>query len=175
MTGDNGLKTAKIIVMGVSGSGKSLVGSRLAKALALPFFDADDFHSPANVEKMSNGIPLSDADRAGWLDDLADLIKRERGLVLACSALKKDYRDRLRAASPELMFSYLKGDLDTIWARHAQREDHYFTGRSMLESQFEQLEAPTAAEAIEIDIAQPPEAVLADCLRAVRNKLLLNT
>ncbi len=164
MTGDNGLNTTCIIVMGVSGSGKSLVGSRLAEALALPFFDADDFHSQANIEKMSSGIPLSDADRADWLNDLAALIQRQPGLVLACSALKIDYRNRLRHAAPDMTFVYLKGDIDTIWSRHSQREDHYFSGRRMLESQFVQLEAPSEEEALIIDIAQSPEAVLDDCL-----------
>lgn len=168
MTGDNGLNTTRIIVMGVSGSGKSLVGSRLARALALPFFDADDFHSPANIEKMSNGIPLSDADRADWLNDLAALIQRQPGLVLACSALKKSYRERLREATPNLAFIYLKGDIDTIWSRHSQREDHYFTGRSMLESQFAQLEPPTESEALVIDITQPVEVVIEDCLNELQ-------
>lgn len=164
MIGDNGLNTPCIIVMGVSGSGKSLVGSRLAEALALPFFDADDFHSQANIEKMSSGIPLSDADRADWLNDLAALIQRQSGLVLACSALKIDYRDRLRRAASDMTFVYLKGDINTIWSRHSQREDHYFSGRRMLESQFVQLEAPSAAEALIIDIAQSAEAVIDDCL-----------
>lgn len=164
MTLDNGLHTANIIVMGVSGSGKSLVGARIARALDMPFVDADDFHSPANIEKMSNGIPLSDADRTGWLNDLAMLIQRQPGMVLACSALKKDYRDRLRQGANDMTFIYLKGDIDTIWSRHSQREDHYFSGRRMLESQFAQLEAPSEAEALIIDISQSAEAVTKDCL-----------
>ncbi|WP_028671995.1 gluconokinase [Saccharospirillum impatiens] len=164
------MNTEKIIVMGVSGSGKSLVGARLARTLALPFFDADDFHSPANIEKMSNGVPLSDTDRADWLDDLAELIQAHPGLVLACSALKKGYRDRLRLASQNLMFLYLEGDIDMVWSRHSQREDHYFTGKSMLESQFAQLEAPTEFEAMAIDISQSVEVVLKDCLHAIKTR-----
>lgn len=160
----------KFIVMGVSGSGKSLVGEQLAAALAVPFFDADAFHSEANVRKMASGEPLNDNDRQGWLDDLAALIQGETGLVLACSALKRAYRDRLRAADPQLHFLYLKGDFDTIWSRHARREDHYFNGQAMLESQFSQLEEPDTHEATLIDIGGSPEAVLAQCLAAVQSQ-----
>ncbi|WP_198650495.1 gluconokinase [Saccharospirillum mangrovi] len=156
-----------IVVMGVSGCGKSLIGQRLANELALPFFDADDFHSPANVAKMAGGVPLTDADRADWLDALASLLKTGAPLVLACSALRKRYRDRLRLADPNLVFVHLDGDIDTIWARLSQRRDHYFTGRDMLESQFAQLERPGADEAIRIDIDRPADAVLAACLAAI--------
>ncbi len=157
----------KLIVMGVSGSGKSLVGRELAHALEIPFFDADAFHSEANVRKMANGEPLNDHDRAGWLADLATLIRHEDGLVLACSALKRRYRDRLRRDNPQLRFLYLKGDFETIWSRHARREDHYFNGQAMLESQFRQLEEPDITEAIRIDIGGSPESVVAQCLAAV--------
>jgi len=155
-----------IVVMGVSGSGKSLIGAQLADRLNLPFYDADDFHSPANVRKMASGIPLSDADREGWLTDLADLIERHDGLVLACSALRRTYRDRLRRARPDLTFLYLDGDIDTIWERLDQRQDHYFNGRAMLESQFAQLEPPSDDEAIRIDIRESAEQVLNQCLKA---------
>lgn len=150
--------------MGVSGCGKSLVGQRLATALALPFFDADDFHSAANVRKMAGGIPLTDADRQQWLDHLAGMIAGRDGLVLACSALKRRYRERLRRADPDLVFLHLDGDFDTIWARLSAREDHYFSGRAMLESQFEQLEPPGPDEAHTIDIALPAERVVEQCL-----------
>lgn len=156
--------------MGVSGSGKSLVGARLAETLGMPFYDADDFHSPANVQKMAGGVPLSDADRQGWLDDLAALIEREPRLVLACSALKRSYRERLRAAAPGLCFVYLRGDIDLIWSRHARREDHYFNGRDMLESQFEQLEVPGPDEAIAVGIDQTADDVLAECLARLRRQ-----
>lgn len=153
--------------MGVSGSGKSSIGSRLAERLGFPFFDADDFHSPENVRKMANGIPLSDEDRHGWLEDLASLLRGHPSIVLACSALRKAYRDRLRQARSEVTFLYLEGDIDTIWQRHAKREDHYFNGRAMLQSQFEQLEVPSPTEAIHIDIRQQPGQVLVDCLKAL--------
>lgn len=156
-----------LVVMGVSGCGKSLIGRRLADELSLPFYDADDFHSPANVAKMAGGVPLTDADRADWLDALADLIRTESPLVLACSALRRRYRDRLRDADPNLLFVHLDGDIDTIWARLSQRRDHYFAGRDMLQSQFEQLERPDADEAIRIAIDRPADAVLAACLVAL--------
>lgn len=158
----------KILIMGVSGSGKTLVGRQLGEALGVPFLDADIFHSDTNIRKMANGIPLSDADRHGWLVDLAALIQRESGLVLACSALKRAYREQLRAADPNLTLLYLQGDFDTIWSRHAQRQDHYFNGRAMLESQFLQLEEPGPDEAVTIDIGKSPEAVLKACLAALR-------
>ncbi|MGP4844837.1 gluconokinase [Marinobacter sp. 1Y8] len=161
------MRHPKIVVMGVSGSGKSLVGERLSEELGVPFFDADAYHSPDNVEKMASGIPLTDDDRRGWLDDLAALIRNEKGLVLACSALKRIYRDRLRTGDSALTFVYLDGDFKTIWSRHTQRQDHYFNGRSMLESQFELLEAPTTEEAVVIDIAASPEDVLSRCLAAL--------
>lgn len=162
------MQVSKIVVMGVSGSGKSLVGERLAGTLGIPFFDADDFHSAANVAKMARGTPLDDADRAGWLDDLAALIHREPALVLGCSALKRAYRERLRRGDPDLVFLYMEGDFETIRKRLANRAGHYFTGDSMLRSQFEQLEPPEPDEARAIDIRQGPEAVLEECLSALK-------
>lgn len=157
-----------IIVMGVSGCGKSLIGQQLGEALGLPFYDADDFHSPANVRKMAGGVPLTDADRADWLETLAALIRGESGLVLACSALRRRYRERLREADPEALFLHLDGDIETIWARLSQRRDHYFNGRAMLQSQFEQLERPAANEAVRIDIEPPAAQVLQACLDALK-------
>lgn len=157
--------------MGVSGCGKSLIGGRLAEELEVPFFDADDFHSPANVAKMASGRPLTDADRSGWLSDLAGLIRRQdSGLVLACSALKRNYRDRLRSGNAEVRFVYLRGDIDTIWSRHASRTDHYFNGRAMLESQFETLEEPepeSEPDVLVVDVREPPERIVDLCLRSL--------
>lgn len=161
------MTVSKIVVMGVSGSGKSLVGQRLGDLLGVPFFDADDYHSEANVQKMANGIPLTDEDRRDWLSDLAELIRNTPGLVLACSALKKTYREQLRTGDPKLKFLYLRGDFETIWSRHSQRQDHYFTGQDMLKSQFLSLEEPDANEAYIIDISATPEAVLKQCIEAL--------
>lgn len=160
----------KVIVMGVSGCGKSLAGTMLASELGGRFYDADDYHSPANVEKMAAGIPLTDEDRRGWLDDLAELIRREEGgLVLACSALKRCYRARLLDCNPEARFVYLKGDFATIWARHSRRTDHYFNGRAMLESQFQLLEEPAPDEnAIVVDVSGTPEQIIRQCLAGLR-------
>lgn len=159
----------KIVVMGVSGSGKSLIGEQLAAHLNIPFFDADDFHSPGNVQKMADGIPLSDADREGWLQELSALLQREEALVLACSALKERYRVQFRQAAPDLVFLYLEGDFATIWGRLARRQDHYFNGEDMLKSQFEQLEPPDTLEAYSISVNQSVNAVLAQCLEIVKN------
>ncbi|EWG99288.1 gluconokinase [Halomonas sp. BC04] len=161
------MRYPKIVVMGVSGSGKSLIGDRLARHLGIPFFDADDFHSEANVKKMASGRPLSDADRADWLTDLAELLEREPALVLGCSALKQRYRKRLREAAPELVFLYMDGDFETILSRFANREGHYFNGEKMLRNQFEQLEPPGFDEAIAIDIRMDEEGVLRQCLAAL--------
>ncbi|WP_370454951.1 gluconokinase [Hahella sp. KA22] len=157
----------KIIVMGVSGCGKSRIGAALAQRLDLPFFDADDFHCAANVEKMSRSEPLTDADRAQWLADLSALIQHEPSLVLACSALKSEYRALLRAGAPDLQYVYLQGDFDTILQRLSQRRDHYFKGPDMLLSQFATLEEPADGEAIVIDIRQSAEEVLTACLQAL--------
>lgn len=161
-------QTQCIVVMGVSGSGKTLIGQQIAEQLGFPFFDADDFHSPANVRKMAEGTPLSDDDRRDWLIDLAELLADQPRLVLACSALRRSYRDRLRQARPDLMLLYLAGDMETVWQRYASRRNHYFNGRTMLESQFQQLEEPDADEAVRIDIGSTPQAVIAACLDAVK-------
>lgn len=159
-------KVEKAIVMGVSGCGKTAVGQAVAQKLGLPFVDADSLHSPENVAKMAAGQPLTDADRAGWLTALADLITREERLVLACSALKRRYRDQLRAADPALTFLYLQGSFDTISARMRARHDHYFTGEAMLKSQFQQLEEPLDEQVLQISVEQDLDAVIAAALAA---------
>lgn len=156
--------TKRIIVLGVSGSGKSLIGKKIADKLGYHFFDADDFHSDANVEKMRQGIPLNDDDRQGWLITLNELLVNTPNAVLACSALKPAYRETLGRNLENVSLVYLKGDIDTIWQRHQKREGHYFNGRAMLESQFETLIEPTADEAIIVDIAQDAETVLQQAL-----------
>jgi len=130
------------IVMGVSGSGKSTVAEALAARLGAEFLDADAYHSPENVAKMSQGIPLTDADRAGWLAVLAQEL-RNRGtkpVVMACSALKEAYRQELRVSS-DVFFVYLKGSFEVIEARMKARPGHFMKA-GMLESQFRTLEEP---------------------------------
>lgn len=162
------MKTNKILVMGVSGSGKSLIGHRVATALGMPFFDGDDYHPEQNVKKMRQGIPLTDQDRQGWLQTLNGLFRQHTDLVVACSALKPEYRDILRSNTDGITIIYLKGDFDTIWSRHKKRTDHYFSGEKMLISQFDTLVEPTPEEAIYIDIAKEADDVVAQILSALQ-------
>ena len=137
--------------MGVSGSGKTTVGTELASRLGVPFHDADDFHLPESVEKMRSGTPLTDADRAPWLRRLAQLIDElEEGGVLACSALKKEYREVLNAASQTVRWVYPAGDKEEISARLAGRQGHYMNP-DLLDSQFETLEIPDNALHVRIN------------------------
>ncbi|MCL7931533.1 gluconokinase [Halomonas llamarensis] len=163
----NAPKHCKVVVMGVSGCGKSLIGAKLARYLGVPFYDADDFHSDSNVDKMAKGIPLNDEDRADWLADLAKLLSSETALVLGCSALKYRYRERLRRDEPNVVFIYLSGDFTMIRERLAGRENHYFKGDDMLKSQFAQLEPPSEAEAAIVSIDQSPATILEHCLHAL--------
>ncbi len=146
---------AAVIVMGVSGSGKSTVGRRIARRLGCEFADGDDYHSDANVDKMAAGVPLDDVDRQPWLERLhellADRLERGQCIVLACSALKQRYRDTLRAADPRVHFLYLSGNVDTISARMQARRQHYMKP-GMLESQFDALEEPTDRDAVVVDV-----------------------
>lgn len=144
-----------VVVMGVSGSGKTVVGAALAKELGWPFLDGDDFHPPANVAKMASGTPLVDADRWPWLHRLAAemgaILARGGNAVVACSALKQAYRDRLAApakAPGDVRFVYLKAGYEVIAARLAQRKHRYMPA-TLLASQFATLEAP--ADAIVVD------------------------
>jgi gluconokinase len=153
-----------IVVMGVSGSGKSTVGAALAQSLRWPFLDADDFHPRANVEKMARGTPLTDEDRWPWLDriadELANILAGGGHAVLACSALKASYRERLARAG-DVRFVHLAGDFDTIAARIAGRT-HRYMPPELLQSQFDTLEPPTRA--VEIDVRHPVDAQV----RAIR-------
>ncbi|MDP2803239.1 MAG: gluconokinase [Phreatobacter sp.] len=154
--------------MGVSGSGKSTVGLGLARALGWDFRDGDSFHPPANVAKMRSGAPLTDADRWPWLDAIsrhvAELEDGDGHVVIACSALKRAYRDRLRAAGARLRFIHLDGSFDLIDGRMRARRDH-FMPPSLLESQFATLEAPAPDEqAVTVPIADDPEAIVATIL-----------
>lgn len=156
-----------VIVMGVSGCGKSLIGSMLAQHLGGVFEDADDFHSEANKDKMRAGTPLVDEDRWPWYETLRARILEMRTqtpvYVLACSALKAVYRDRLRESDgPEdIAFIYLKGDREVIYARLSARKGHYMPA-SLLDSQFAILEE--TSDLIPVSLAQTPEVILAEVL-----------
>jgi gluconokinase len=140
-----------LVVMGVSGSGKTTVAELLAKQLGWPFMEGDRLHPPANVEKMRQGIPLTDADRAPWLDRIGEELKSWAAVgksgVLTCSALKRAYRDRIRAARPDVRFIYVKGSETLIASRVAARQHEYMPA-SLLRSQFGTLEEPTPDERV---------------------------
>ncbi len=145
--------------MGVSGSGKSTVGRALADALGVPFVDGDDLHPPANIAKMSSGEPLSDADRAPWLDAVgAWLAERPRGVV-ACSALKRAYRDVIREAAPGATFVHLVADRDVVASRMTERSrtSGHFMPPTLLASQYDDLEPLGPDEAgVAIDVGTMP-------------------
>ena len=153
------------VVMGVSGSGKSLIGGALARELGVAFVEGDEYHSPENVTRMASGTPLSDDDRAAWLRSLAAVIREadaaETGLVVACSALKRSYRDILRAETRRLRFVFLRGSRALITERLAGRRGH-FMPPSQLDNQFAILEEPSSDEhAWVCDISESPDDLVA--------------
>jgi gluconokinase len=157
--------TRRVVIMGVSGCGKSSVGAGLAARLGLNYRDGDDLHPPENVAKMRVGMPLTDADRWPWLDRVGQVLLAEAPVIVGCSALKRAYRDRIRtAAGGPVTFVHLAGSQEVIAARMALRQGHYMP-LSLLDSQFAALEPPAAAEAITVSIDQPLEAIVADILR----------
>ncbi|QEO10793.1 gluconokinase [Protaetiibacter larvae] len=151
--------------MGVSGSGKSTVGALLAEALGVPFVDGDALHPPENVAKMAAGIPLDDADRAPWLDAVGARLA-DPPVVIACSALRRAYRDRLRGFAPELALVYLRGDRKLLARRLKSRRGHFMPA-SLLDSQLATLERPADDErALVLEIGRTPaELVRAALLR----------
>ena len=158
-----------VVVMGVSGCGKSSVGQALARRLGARFLDADDFHPPANVAKMRSGVPLDDADRAPWLERLNAALREAcaagESVVLACSALKRRYRDALSAGLDGLRFVHLDGSFELIAQRLDQRRHRYMPA-SLLRSQFDALEPPH--DAIVLSIDRDVDALAADAERRLR-------
>jgi gluconokinase len=157
-----------IVLMGVAGSGKTTVGIKIAQELGWEFYDADQFHSEENIEKMARGVPLTDADRWPWLDRLNDLIRdsleNDRPAVLACSALKRVYRQRLLRDTRRAALVFLRGGFDLIYERLQDRQDHYMEA-GMLQSQFAALEEPEEALAVEIE--SRPEEIVDQILRSL--------
>ncbi len=162
--------TGLYVIMGVSGSGKSLIGPKLAAALHIDFVEGDDLHPPENVQRMAAGVPLTDDNRRGWLlriaDRLHDAQRARIGLVVSCSALKRIYRDLLRSSgSADVRFVYLAGSRELLAERLAKRRGHFMPA-SLLESQLATLEEPAPDEdAWVCDIRETPDAIVADLVR----------
>ena len=154
-------RSSILVIMGVSGSGKTTIGQLLSAELICSFIDGDDFHPPVNIKKMSSGEALTDEDRWPWLEILTDkiqeYIQQEQSMVLACSALKKSYREILCVERELVQFIYLKGNYATIVRRMQSRENHFMT-KSLLQSQFSTLEEPE--DAIVVDISPSPSEIL---------------
>ena len=155
-----------VVLMGVTGSGKTTVGRLLAGRLGFPFLDGDDFHPPQNVAKMRAGTPLEDSDRWPWLALLNARLRAEQNAVLACSALKAAYRDALAQGVADFRLVYLRGDIELIRARLTTRKHRYMPA-SLLESQFAALEPPV--NGIEVDVAQDP-GLCATAIAAALNR-----
>jgi gluconokinase len=157
-----------ILVMGVTGAGKTTVGQRLASHLGWPFLDADNFHPPENIAKMSHGIPLTDADRWPWLNnihaELLHLTSTGSNAVLACSALKQSYRDAL-SASVDLRIVYLRGTYEQM-RRHIEARHGHFAGEAILAGQFRDLEEP--ANALVLDVSHTPGQLVAEIASELR-------
>ena len=169
------MSVPRVVVMGVSGCGKSTVGRALAATLGVHYVEGDELHPPANVQRMAAGVALTDADRHGWLVDvgqqLANATAQERGVVVACSALKRSYRDLLRCAASDLRLVHLQGDEATLAQRLAARQGHYMPA-SLLQSQLQTLQPPEADEAaLVLDIQAPAEQLAAQAAFWLQNTL----
>lgn len=159
-----------VVVMGVSGTGKTTIGTLVAAALGVPYAEGDDFHPPENIAKMSAGTPLEDADRWPWLDRLGGWARSRAGLggVVAASALKRSYRDRLRAAAPDTVFLHLTGDRELIGRRMAARQGH-FMPPALLDSQFAALQPLEEDEAgVAVEVSGTPEEIARRAVAALR-------
>ncbi|WP_377371786.1 gluconokinase [Polaromonas jejuensis] len=166
--------SCKVVVMGVSGCGKSSVGQQLAQRLGVDFLEGDDLHPAQNVARMAAGVALTDADRQGWLETLAGRLAaagaQGHGIVVSCSALKRSYRDILRSGAPDLRLIHLHGDYDLLATRMAARADHYMP-TSLLDSQFATLEPPGPEEnALTLDVAQTPDSIVNTIVARLTNR-----
>lgn len=163
------MNAVHVVVMGVSGCGKSAVGERIAQSLGLPLVEGDEFHPASNIDKMRRGLPLEDEDRAGWLDLLAaELARHPAGAVLTCSALKRAYRDRLRAAIPALRFVHLQLTQHEALRRVQSRGGHFYPP-SLVASQFGALEDPAGEPGVlGVDAGLPLDAVAEQAVRWLR-------
>lgn len=164
-----------LVVMGVAGSGKSTVGALIAERLNLPFAEGDDFHNASNVAKMQQGKALSDEDRADWLISIRNWMssqaKQDVGVVITCSALRRDYRDTLREATGDVFFLHLLGSQEDVQRRMAARADH-FMPLSLLPSQFSALEPLENDEpGITVSVIPTPESIVAECLPSLKKLL----
>lgn len=160
------VNTGIYVVMGVSGSGKSLIGSRLARAIGIEFVEGDDFHPAENIDRMSSGVPLTDFHRAGWLGAIARRLRVAAdagvGVVVSCSALKRSYRDLLRAETNSVQFIFLRGSRDLIADRASRRDAEHFMRLSLLDSQFATLEEPSQDESVWVcEVSESPEKIVA--------------
>ncbi|GHJ38665.1 gluconokinase [Streptomyces sp. TS71-3] len=158
-----------VVVMGVSGTGKTTIGPRLAAALGVPYAEGDDFHPPANIAKMSAGTPLTDDDRWPWLDAIGTWAhgRAGQGGVVSSSALKRSYRDRLRSEAPDLVFVHLAGDRRLIEDRMAHREGHFMPA-ALLDSQFAALQPLQPDEpGVTVEVSGGPEEITARALSAL--------
>ena len=160
-----------ILVAGVSGSGKSTIGELVAKSLNWDFQDADSFHPSSNINKMRQGIALTDADRIPWLETLQiaiqEWLQEKKNVVLACSALKAKYREYLLVDTELVKLVYLQGSFDVILQRLSQRENHFMSGK-LLQSQFDALEEPV--DAIKVDISGSTAEIVAEILQQLRQR-----
>ncbi|AWE54037.1 gluconokinase [Streptomyces nigra] len=168
----HGTDPPSVVVMGVSGTGKSTVGRLLAVRLGVPFADADELHPPANIAKMASGVPLDDADRLPWLESVGRLLRTHQedgtGAVVTCSALRRRYRDVLRAACPGAFFLHLTGDPRLLAERIGRRSGHFMPA-GLLDSQLRTLEPLEPGEdGTSIDVTPPPEEVAATAARLFR-------
>ena len=161
-------KKSVIVIMGVSGSGKTTIGKKLSEKTGFPFYDADDFHPQENIEKMKNGIPLNTEDRLPWLHILANKIEgwsKKNGGIIACSALKENYREILSSKFKSISWVYLSGSKNLIQTRMEQRQGH-FMKTHLLDSQFDDLEIPNYG--IPIDINQTPTYLVEEIISKLK-------